>query len=328
MSPIVPAPVSPRASMTSTSSGRHGLDARFWASSAPRGRLAHVGADGDVAQRVGVADHPQVRARGPQAGEERGAGCRGGSSCTSASRSRPGAAPPSRPSVRRPAGPRRVDAGGERARLGGRLGHRAVRRRVGARPRRSCSSRCRRPRASTSTTSPGATMPAPAGVPVRITSPGSSVMKRERSATSCGEGEDQVGAVSASWTHLAVDARASSAASPGRCRRRRSAGPIGVKPSWPLASTLEPRSAQRKSWTPDVVGGRVPADVRARPRSGVTLRARRADDDRDLALEGQQLGALRPHDVARRPRARTVGLRKYEGSRRGSGRAAPRDCGS
>ena len=53
-------------SITSTSPGPIDSTARFWASSAAR-RLAHVLAQRHVAQRVGVAEQPQVRPRRPQA---------------------------------------------------------------------------------------------------------------------------------------------------------------------------------------------------------------------------------------------------------------------
>ena len=63
------------------------------------------------------------------------------------------------------------------------------------------------PSSSTSTVSPGATGREFAGVPVRITSPGSSVMKRERSATSAPKPKIRF-AVRVLLHDLAVDARA------------------------------------------------------------------------------------------------------------------------
>ena len=62
------------------------------------------------------------------------------------------------------------------------------------------------PSISTSTTSPGSTGLDPAGVPVRITSPGSSVMNRDRSATSSPK-PNSMFVRRVLLHHLAVDAR-------------------------------------------------------------------------------------------------------------------------
>ena len=109
------------------------------------------------------------------------------------------------------------------------------------------------PSSVTSITSPGATTLAPAGVPVRITSPGSSVMNRDRSATICAKVKIRSAPV-VSWrtSPLTVLTRCSV---PGSTPCAGIAGPIGVKPSWPLAITLEPRSAQRKSCRPKSLAG-------------------------------------------------------------------------
>ena len=101
------------------------------------------------------------------------------------------------------------------------------------------------PASSTSTTSPGSTGREPAGVPVRIRSPGSRVMKRERSATRKPIAKIRLALVSSCMTSPLTRVRSTSAS-----RSSWSAGtyaPSGVNPSCPLANTFEPRSTQRKS---------------------------------------------------------------------------------
>ena len=67
-------------------------------------------------------------------------------------------------------------------------------------------------------------------------------------------------------------------------------GPIGVKPSWPFASTFEPRSARAKVVYTDVVRGSDPADALAPSHRRSRRRSRRAaDHDRDLTLVAEEL---------------------------------------
>ncbi len=86
------------------------------------------------------------------------------------------------------------------------------------RPRRSGWRACRRRRARPRPRRRARPGRASAGVPVRITSPGSSVMKRERSATSIPNEKIRF-ALESSWTTAAVDARAQRQAHPGRRAR-------------------------------------------------------------------------------------------------------------
>ena len=101
------------------------------------------------------------------------------------------------------------------------------------------------PSISTSTVAPGATGREPAGVPVRITSPGSSVTKRERSATSRPKGKTS-SAVSSSWT-TSPSTRVRSVSAARSSPSIATGSPIGVKPSWPFDIKFDPRSAQRMS---------------------------------------------------------------------------------
>ncbi len=139
---------------------------------------------------------------------------------------------------------------------GGQRAERRIEGRLALRHRGDEDARCSvRPGASgaptsTSTTSPGTTTDDPAGVPVRITSPGSSVKCCDRSATSWASGNSSPAVVS-SCASVAV--HPGPQAQRGRGRRARaaiSAGPIGVKPSPPLERTLEPLSFARRSYRP------------------------------------------------------------------------------
>ena len=99
---------------------------------------------------------------------------------------------------------------------------------------------------STSTTSPGTTTDEPAGVPVRITSPGSSVKCCERSATICARGKSRPAVVSSCARAPFTQVRTRSAVG-STARASSRAGPIGVNPSPPLDRTLEPLSFARRS---------------------------------------------------------------------------------
>ena len=151
------------------------------------------------------------------------------------------------------------------------------------------------PSSSTSTTSPRSSTPVPVGVPVRMTSPGSSVMKRERSAMRSAKEKMRLEETS-SWT-ISPFTRVRSTSPCGSTSAAATAGPIGVKPSWPLENRLEPRSFQRKSAMPGVVGGGEPADVRERVLGRDAMRAR-ADHRGDLALVPEQLGAAGADEVS------------------------------
>ena len=136
-------------------------------------------------------------------------------------------------------------------------------------------------------------------------------MNRDRSATSVAEAEDE----------LAAGGPPARAAPLTRVRRRSVAGSTSPRGDrrpdrrvavLALASTFEPRSAQRKSYDAEVVGRRVPADRAPRPSSRRDVaRASCPMITRDLALVGQQLGALGRTTVAvagdRRRRLEEVG---------------------
>ena len=109
------------------------------------------------------------------------------------------------------------------------------------------------PCSSTSTTSPGSTGREPAGVPVRMMSPGSSVMKRERSATRSANGKIRFAVESSCASSPFTSAR--SVIAPGSTSPAGTGGPTGVKPSCPFAMTFEPRSFQRMSYTPTSFAG-------------------------------------------------------------------------
>src|SRR5581483_9635768 len=126
---------------------------------------------------------------------------------------------------------------------------------------------------STSTRSPGSTGRELAGVPVRMMSPGSSVRNRERSATSRPKGKMKF-AVESSWTSSPFTYVRSVSAAGSTSPAGTSVGPTGVNPSWPFAKTFEPRSAQRRSYTPKSFEA-ANHSMHARPSSGVTPRARR-----------------------------------------------------
>jgi len=96
---------------------------------------------------------------------------------------------------------------------------------------------------STSTTSPGVTTVDPVGVPVRITSPGSRVRSRDRSATISPKPNSMSAAGQASWARRPLTQVRSRTAARSTARASMSRGPSGVKPSIPLERTLAPRSA-------------------------------------------------------------------------------------
>ncbi len=102
---------------------------------------------------------------------------------------------------------------------------------------------------STSTTSPGTTTDDPAGVPVRMTSPGSSVKCCERSATSCGNGKSRP-AVESSWRRSPFTQARSRSAAGSTCLASIRPGPMGVKPSPPFERTFDPLSFARRSYRP------------------------------------------------------------------------------
>jgi hypothetical protein len=103
---------------------------------------------------------------------------------------------------------------------------------------------------STSTTSPGWTTVDPVGVPVRTTSPGSSVISREMSATMSANPNSRSSPLTASCASSPLTQVRSRTPSGSTIRASISSGPSGVKPSIPLDRTLEPRSAYRRSYTP------------------------------------------------------------------------------
>lgn len=86
----------------------------------------------------------------------------------------------------------------------------------------------------------------PAGVPVRITSPGSNVDSRERSATRWPKSNNRSSVVShcACSPFTQVRTRSDRGSSP---RAARNCGPIGVKPSPLFDRRFAPRSAWRRS---------------------------------------------------------------------------------
>ena len=96
---------------------------------------------------------------------------------------------------------------------------------------------------SISTRSPGSTTVDPAGVPVRITSPGSRVISLDRSATmsSRPKSSSSPSLASCAISPFFQVRRRSVAGSISRASSSR--GPSGVSPSMPLERTLPPRSA-------------------------------------------------------------------------------------
>ena len=159
-------------------------------------------------------------------------------------------------------GPRRVDAerGRARGRRDARLG--AERRRSGRRASTIGLRSDERPASSTSTTSPGSTGREPAGVPVRMMSPGSSVMKRERSATSSPNGKSRFAVESSCSTSPLTSARSEIAAGidvGGRdARTERREAVVALREH--VRAAIAPAHVVQA----DVVRGRVPADVRER----------------------------------------------------------------
>ncbi len=124
---------------------------------------------------------------------------------------------------------------------------------------------------STSTTSPGEATDEPAGVPVRMMSPVSSVKCCERSATSWGRENSRPDVVSS--CAIAPFSQVRTRSAPGSTSRASmSDGPIGVKPSPPLDRTLEPLSPARRSYRPKSSAAVTQATCRHASASG-TLRA-------------------------------------------------------
>jgi hypothetical protein len=114
-------------------------------------------------------------------------------------------------------------------------------------PSRPCLGAPVSPRAtavtSTSTRSPGWTTVDPVGVPVRITSPGSSVVSRDTSATISANENSRSSPLTASCASSPLTHVRSVMRSGSMARASSRAGPSGVNPSMPLDRTLEPRSA-------------------------------------------------------------------------------------
>ena len=154
--------------------------------------------------------------------------------------------------------------------------------------------------------------------PVRITSPGSSVMNRDRSATRSSNGKSRF-AVESSWTTsplTSVRSVSAAGSSPSARRpapdRREAVLPLGQQVRAPVGPAHVVHARRRSR--------RVPADVRAgAPRPSRFARA--SDDHGHLALEREQLGALRPDDRVAVGASDEGGLRKYDG-RPGIGPAA------
>ena len=125
---------------------------------------------------------------------------------------------------------------------------------------------------STSTTSPGSAAPAPAGVPVSSTSPRSSVIVRDTSATSSPNENSSSSAVTASWTSTPLcHVRSTSVVSSSRPASSRR-GPIGVYPSPPVARSSPAPSASARSGTEHRLAA-VTATTWPIPSSGRTDRA-------------------------------------------------------
>ena len=218
MSPIVPAPTSPRASMISTSPGETVSTASFCGVLGALARFADVLAQ----SRRSAACARSPPSAGPGAVGRRPvrnvlATPRFASWTVSvAVETRRNAASASADSVTgrgalTPVANARASAVARGMAPYGASGSR--------RPPRSCCARRPTPSSSTSTTSPGSTTPAPAGVPVRITSPALERHEARQVGDQLPEGEDQV-VGRGLLDDLAVDARASAAATRGRRRRR------------------------------------------------------------------------------------------------------------
>jgi len=95
---------------------------------------------------------------------------------------------------------------------------------------------------STAMRCPGWATEAPAGVPVRMTSPGSSVMNRDRSAT-ISPMVKSIPAEVSSWTSSPSSQVRTRSPSCRTWEAGMRAGPTGVKPSPLLERTFEPLSA-------------------------------------------------------------------------------------
>ena len=96
---------------------------------------------------------------------------------------------------------------------------------------------------SISTRSPGSTTVDPAGVPVKMTSPGSRVISRDRSATMSPRPKSSSSPSLASCA-ICPFFQVRRRSVPGSISRASSSrGPSGVSPSMPLERTLPPRSA-------------------------------------------------------------------------------------
>ena len=87
----------------------------------------------------------------------------------------------------------------------------------------------------------------PVGVPVRITSPGSSVVSRDMSATMSAKENSRSSPLTASWASSPLTQVRSRIRSGSTTRASSSPGPSGVNPSMPLDLTLDPLSAYRRS---------------------------------------------------------------------------------
>ena len=153
--------------------------------------------------------------------------------------------------------------------------------------------------------------PAPAGVPVRITSPALQRHEPRQVGDQLAEAEEQlVGGVL--LDDLAVDARAQAQRCGVDVGRRRPPGRSACsrRGPWTARSSRDRPSGsrgRRSRWPARTSRSR-------RPSLGTDAARARADDHRDLALEGQQLGApgaARPVAV---PEIEDGGLRKYDGS--------------
>ena len=149
---------------------------------------------------------------------------------------------------------------------------------------------------STSMVWPGTATEAPAGVPVSTTSPGSSVMNRDRSATSSPKPNSR-SAVESSCTSSPSSHTRSASPAGSTAAAGSSSGPTGANPSPPLDRTLDPESARRRSCRPRSSAA-VTQPTWDHPCAGVDPTGRGADDQGDLALEGEQLGAGGPLDRA------------------------------
>ncbi len=179
---------------------------------------------------------------------------------------------------------------------------------------------------STSTVSPGSTTEAPAGVPVRMMSPTSSVMRRERSATSWSKGKIR-SAVVASWTSVPLT----------QVRRRRSARSTDAGSTQNRPDRREPvrtlgahvGAAVRVAQVvyARVVGDRDPLHV-GHGALGRYTAGGPPDDECDLALEGHQPATGGPLDHGVMAGERRRRLEEVRRAPTGSCRARPPGSGS